>query len=201
MDHILLGYRSSMQSSLLYSPFELVYGVKASLPIEIDLPTHTLQQDQDGNHMEMLMENLKILGDKRSNAHKNIQQAQATQKRQYDRKHNRQGEFKVEGVPSRTKKRTNHLDNSQIPELKRIKAADVAKPESEGVQQAMQSNAKGRIAECMECNETESFHMGDCILYLVGTKKSCKKYGPAVISQVCHLLTCWSKEKIQIQTT
>ena len=83
LDLILLGYRSSMQSSSLYSPFELVYGVKARLPIELDLPTHTFQQDEHGNHMEMLMENLKILGDKRSNAQKNIQQAQATQKRQY----------------------------------------------------------------------------------------------------------------------
>ena len=36
MDLILLGYRSSMQSSSLYSPFELVYGVKARLPIELE---------------------------------------------------------------------------------------------------------------------------------------------------------------------
>ena len=42
------------------------------------------------------MENLKILGDKGGNAHKNIQRAQVIQERlQYDRKHNRQGEFKV----------------------------------------------------------------------------------------------------------
>ena len=33
LDGILLGYRSSMQSSSLYSPFEHVYGVKARLPI------------------------------------------------------------------------------------------------------------------------------------------------------------------------
>ena len=69
----------------------------------------------------------------------------------------------------------------------------------------MQSDAKGRIAECMECNETESFHIGDNIFYILwGQKQSCRKYGPAVISQVCgreHILTCWSKEKIQIQTT
>ena len=38
LDLILLGYRSFMQSSSLYSPFELVYGVKARLPIELDLP-------------------------------------------------------------------------------------------------------------------------------------------------------------------
>ena len=61
LDLILLGYRLSMQSSSLYSPFELVYGVKARLPIELDLPTHTFQQDEDGSHMDMLMENLKIL--------------------------------------------------------------------------------------------------------------------------------------------
>ena len=80
-------------------------------------------------------------------------------------------------MSSRAKKRTNHLDHSQIPELKRIKAADVAKPESEGVQQAMQSDAKGGIAECMECNETVSFHIEDkyCILYLVGTKAKLQK--------------------------
>ena len=40
LDLILLGYLSSMQSSSLYSPFVLVYGVKARLPIELDLPTH-----------------------------------------------------------------------------------------------------------------------------------------------------------------
>ena len=59
------------------------------------------------------------------------------------------------------------MDHSQLPELKMIKAADVAKPESEGVQQAMQSDAKGRIAECMECNETVSFHLGDKELYSI----------------------------------
>ena len=45
-DLILLGYRSSIQSSTLYSPFELVYGVKARLPIELDLPMHTYQGDE-----------------------------------------------------------------------------------------------------------------------------------------------------------
>ena len=37
----------------IFAVLELVYGVKAMLPIELDLPTHTFQQDDDdGNHME-----------------------------------------------------------------------------------------------------------------------------------------------------
>ena len=94
-DLFLLGYRSSIQSSSLYYPFELVYGVKARLPIEFDLPPHKFQADQDDNPMEKLMVNSKLLGEKRSDACENIHIAQATQKRQYDRKHCRQEEFVV----------------------------------------------------------------------------------------------------------
>ena len=64
----MLGYRSSIQSSSLYSPFELVYGVKARLPIELDLLPHTCQADKDDNCMEKLMVNSKLLGEKRSDA-------------------------------------------------------------------------------------------------------------------------------------
>ena len=46
LDLILLGYRSSIQSSMLYSLFELVYGMKARLPIKLDLPIHTYQRDE-----------------------------------------------------------------------------------------------------------------------------------------------------------
>ena len=35
-----------IESSSLYSPFELVYGMKARLPLELDLPMHTYQGDE-----------------------------------------------------------------------------------------------------------------------------------------------------------
>ena len=58
LDLILLGYRSSIQSSTLYSPFELFYGVKARLPIELDLPMHTYQGDEGIEAMEKVVQNL-----------------------------------------------------------------------------------------------------------------------------------------------
>ena len=64
----------------------LFMGVRARLPIE-HLPSHSCQKDEDDNSMEKFMVNLKLLGEKQTDAHKNIQQAQATQKKQYDRKH------------------------------------------------------------------------------------------------------------------
>lgn len=79
LDLILLGYRSSIQSSTLYSPFELVYGVKARLPIESDLPMHTYQGDEGIEAMEKVVQN--IVSEKRIDAHKNIKLAQATQKK------------------------------------------------------------------------------------------------------------------------
>ena len=95
LDLILLGYRSSTQSSSLYSPFELLYGVKARLPIELDLPPHKCQNDKDDNSMEKLMVSSKLLSEKCSDACVNIHIAQVTQKRQYDRKHCRLEEFVV----------------------------------------------------------------------------------------------------------
>ena len=95
LDLILLGYRSSIQSSTLYSPFELVYGVKARLPIELDLPMHTYQGDEGIEAMEKVVQNLKIVSEKRIDAHKNIKLAQATQKRQYDRRCSQNVCFKV----------------------------------------------------------------------------------------------------------
>ena len=81
----MLAYRLSFIHTIifnsLYSPFELVYGVKARLPIELDFPPHKCQADKDDNSMEKVMVNSKLLGEKRSDA------AQATQKRQSDRKH------------------------------------------------------------------------------------------------------------------
>ena len=70
LDLFLLGYRSSMRTSSLYSPFELVYGVKARLPIELDLPPHKCQADKDDNSMVKLMVNSKLLDEKHSDAHR-----------------------------------------------------------------------------------------------------------------------------------
>ena len=61
------------------SPFELVYGVKTRLPIELDLPPHTCQDKKDDNSMDKFMVNSKLLAEKRIDACVNIQQAQATQ--------------------------------------------------------------------------------------------------------------------------
>ena len=69
--------------------------MKARLPIELDLPPHKFQADKDDNPMEKLMVSSKLIGEKRSDACEKIHIAQATQKRQYDRKHCRQEEFVV----------------------------------------------------------------------------------------------------------
>ena len=72
LDLILMGYRSSIQSLSIYSPFEIVYGMKARLPIELDLPMHTYQGYECIKAMEKVVINLKIVGEKRIDAHKNI---------------------------------------------------------------------------------------------------------------------------------
>ena len=69
--------------------------MKARLPIELDLPPHKFQADKDDNPMGKLMVSSKLIGEKRSDACEKIHIAQATQKRQYDRKHCRQEEFVV----------------------------------------------------------------------------------------------------------
>ena len=55
-------YRSSIQSLSLYSPFEIVYGMKARLPIELDLPMHTYQGYECIKAMEKVVINLKNSG-------------------------------------------------------------------------------------------------------------------------------------------
>ena len=69
--------------------------MKARLPIELDLPVHTYQGDEDIKAMEKVVKNLEIVDEKRIDALKNIKLAQATQKRQHDRRCSQKVYFKV----------------------------------------------------------------------------------------------------------
>lgn len=86
---VLFAYRTSVQASTKYSPFYLMYNRKARLPIDIKMQgtkksVSEQQVDIDTKNLEEQLEKiLKI----RSQALKNIHQAQKRQKKYYDAKH------------------------------------------------------------------------------------------------------------------
>lgn len=87
VDPILFGYRTNTQKATKMSPFELMFGVKARIPIDIQGV-----EDCDGDE-EMLETRLKrvlelddVLVGTRELAKENIKEAQATMKKRYDLK-------------------------------------------------------------------------------------------------------------------
>jgi len=62
---ILLSYRVSRQKSTKYTPFELVYGVKARLPVDLDLPTASLPVAKDVDAKGRIDELKRIAEDRR----------------------------------------------------------------------------------------------------------------------------------------
>ena len=89
IDNVLFAYRTSKQDSTKYTPFFLMYGREAKLPIDVEL----MKQPENGQtNLEDLDEKIAKLIDLQKRVHdrayENIAKAQQRQKLQYDRKHN-----------------------------------------------------------------------------------------------------------------
>lgn len=95
LDSILFSYRVSRQDSTKYSPFFLVYGRQARLPVEFNQNSEAVK-DKDENDVHVLQKKAKrvnldahttMMIDVRKQALANIEFAQERQKRNYDKKH------------------------------------------------------------------------------------------------------------------
>ena len=86
LDNILFAYRTSHQNLTKCTPFLLMYGREARLPIDVtrvqENPDDELDMDAK---VQRMLELQKKLHDK---AYANIEKAQARQKLQYEAKHN-----------------------------------------------------------------------------------------------------------------
>jgi len=99
LDSILFAYRSSQHNSTKCTPFLLMYGREARLPIDITIQASGESQEEQEVDLETKVERMlevqKILHE---NALANIQKAQADQKQQYDAKHNTRTKLKDSDV-------------------------------------------------------------------------------------------------------
>ena len=101
LDTCVYAYNTSVQESTRFSPFEVMYGRKATLPIEIDTSTKSceerLQKCLEGGEVspskigEMASQRQEILQQVKAN----IKQAQDKQKEYYDRKHAKPSAYQV----------------------------------------------------------------------------------------------------------
>ena len=94
LDAILFSYRVSQQESTKYSPFFLVYGRQARLPVEFNTKPNNEDQDECDDEIEKndaevksMEENMAKMVDIRKKALANIGIAQQQQKIYYDAKH------------------------------------------------------------------------------------------------------------------
>ncbi len=88
---VLFAYRTSKQASSKYTPFELLYGRKPCLPIELETAP-TAQSEEEGfpsNEAfdDTVAKHIELCRNIRSAAKANIEVAQNKQKRIYDAKH------------------------------------------------------------------------------------------------------------------
>ena len=102
LDTCAFSYNTSVQESTHYSPFELMFGRKATLPIDLDMAKQTgdekmRKQLQHGE--ELAVSEVEWLTNKRQEIIKeakcNIKKAQEKQKEIYNRKHARSENFRV----------------------------------------------------------------------------------------------------------
>ena len=96
LDNILFAYRSSRQDSTKCSPFLLMYGREARLPIDLTRVPSDIAPDKLDfeTKVQKMLELQKELHDK-ARINIDIEKTQARQKRQYDAKHNTNTNIKV----------------------------------------------------------------------------------------------------------
>lgn len=98
LDTCIFAYNTSVQESTKYCPFELMFGRKATLPIDLEFENRNALEEMktatefDSSEVETLFEKRKELIEA---AKSNIIKAQQKQKEAYDRKHARPEGFKV----------------------------------------------------------------------------------------------------------
>ena len=90
---LLFAIRESVQESLGFSPFELVYGREVRGPLKL-LKEHWLDEEESGNLLDKVSELRYRLTKARERARKNLKDAQGTMKRWYD-KHAKRRSFDV----------------------------------------------------------------------------------------------------------
>ena len=81
---LLFAIRESVQESLGFSPFELVYGREVRGPLKV-LKEHWLDEKESGNLLDKVSELRYRLTKARESAKKNLKDAQCTIKRWYDK--------------------------------------------------------------------------------------------------------------------
>jgi len=93
LNSVTFAYRVNVQESTKYYPFELMYGIRARLPLDIDGTGDTETEDNDDPvaREKELSEPLKVT---RQQAKANIAEAQGKQKKRFDLKH-RQPTYKI----------------------------------------------------------------------------------------------------------
>lgn len=93
VDNVLFAYRTSRQDSTRFTPFYLMYGREAKLPIDASVQQRETSDEQP---LEDKIAKLTELQKKiHEQARENIKRAQERQKMQYDRKHNNSTTLKV----------------------------------------------------------------------------------------------------------
>lgn len=89
LDAVAFAYRTKQQASTKMSPFQLMYGVQARLPVDLQDQSTTDVGDEDAETFAKAVTTraktaTDLLRKTRDEAVKNIENAQATQKKQYD---------------------------------------------------------------------------------------------------------------------
>ena len=92
IDNILFAYRSSHQDSTKCTPFLLMYGREARLPIDLTRVTSELNEDNFEAKVKCMAE---LRAKLHSNALANIEKAQERQKKHYDAKHNTNTKLRI----------------------------------------------------------------------------------------------------------
>lgn len=103
LDACTFAYNTSRQDSTKFTPFELMFGRKAVLPVELQIsqvdPESALNDFQAAAELQSNSTALEKLIEARSliieNAKENITAAQKKQKKHYDRKHATPGVYKI----------------------------------------------------------------------------------------------------------
>ena len=87
---ILFAYRVNRQASTKMSPFEIMYGMKARLPVDLVFEDTSPSTDGDEEQLLLRVSNFAdglVMMREKEKANDNIKEAQAKQKKRFDMKH------------------------------------------------------------------------------------------------------------------